>query len=170
MFKINLASFEGAKEFDFTLTKRDLVFDKGVEIKDELLVSVVLTKDTDKSIIAQADIKGKLAVECSRCLKEFETPVESQYVAIYREKDAFSQDDKDSDNIPYEDNEIDLYDFLRQSLFLELPMKPLCGEDCRGFCSVCGRDLNEGECGCDRKIKLNPFEKLEGINLKHKKG
>jgi uncharacterized protein len=27
-------------------------------------------------------------------------------------------------------------------------MKPLCREDCRGLCAVCGANLNRGDCGC----------------------
>ena len=30
-------------------------------------------------------------------------------------------------------------------------MRVLCSEDCKGLCPKCGRDLNEGECGCDLK-------------------
>ena len=36
-------------------------------------------------------------------------------------------------------------------LFLELPSRDLCSEDCRGFCPKCGKDLNEGNCDCDTK-------------------
>ncbi|MFP4466508.1 MAG: YceD family protein [Candidatus Goldiibacteriota bacterium] len=168
MFRINLASFENRKEFNLSVTSKDIAFDSGIEIKDELIVDVVLTKDTNKSVVAQVDIKGVLAVDCGRCLEKFETPVEAQFAAIYRDKEFFSGDDRESDVIAYENNELDLYDFLRQSLLLEIPMKPLCSEECRGFCSVCGANLNEKECGCDRDMKLHPFENLEKLKYRKK--
>lgn len=31
---------------------------------------------------------------------------------------------------------------------LELPQRYLCREDCRGLCPTCGKNLNEGPCGC----------------------
>ena len=36
-------------------------------------------------------------------------------------------------------------------LFLGLPTRDLCREGCRGLCPKCGKNLNEGDCGCDRK-------------------
>jgi uncharacterized protein len=36
-------------------------------------------------------------------------------------------------------------------VLLELPYKSLCREDCRGLCPLCGKNLNEGLCGCNRK-------------------
>jgi uncharacterized protein len=33
-------------------------------------------------------------------------------------------------------------------LTLELPLNPVCDEDCKGLCSHCGQDLNTGVCGC----------------------
>jgi uncharacterized protein len=31
---------------------------------------------------------------------------------------------------------------------LELPMAPLCRDDCAGLCPQCGANRNEGDCGC----------------------
>jgi uncharacterized protein len=33
---------------------------------------------------------------------------------------------------------------------MEIPLKPLCKEECLGLCNKCGADLNKGDCGCDR--------------------
>jgi uncharacterized protein len=33
-------------------------------------------------------------------------------------------------------------------LVLGLPLKPLCREECLGFCPQCGKNRNEGPCGC----------------------
>ena len=35
-----------------------------------------------------------------------------------------------------------------EQVLLELPMKALCRDDCRGLCPTCGADLNAGPCGC----------------------
>ena len=31
---------------------------------------------------------------------------------------------------------------------LSLPEGVLCSEGCRGLCPVCGKNLNDGDCGC----------------------
>jgi uncharacterized protein len=44
---------------------------------------------------------------------------------------------------PYlEDGELQLADWLKDTLVLAMPTRLLCREDCRGLCSVCGAELN----------------------------
>jgi uncharacterized protein len=48
----------------------------------------------------------------------------------------------DDDELPtLVDDLIDLEPVLRDALVLELPMSPLCSEDCRGLCAGCGEKL-----------------------------
>jgi uncharacterized protein len=57
---------------------------------------------------------------------------------------------EDLEDFHFEGDSIDLTEILREQIVLALPMYPRCKEDCRGLCSVCGANLNLGECGCDR--------------------
>jgi uncharacterized protein len=41
---------------------------------------------------------------------------------------------------------LDLTASFRQAALLEIPIKNLCRDDCRGICSVCGVNLNDGPC------------------------
>jgi uncharacterized protein len=50
--------------------------------------------------------------------------------------------------IPFSGDDLDLTAPVRESLLLELPMKPVCREDCVGLCPVCGANLNLERCGC----------------------
>ena len=54
----------------------------------------------------------------------------------------------DEDFYPIVDDQIDLGPMVRDALVLELPMAPLCREDCAGLCPQCGANRNEGDCGC----------------------
>ena len=49
-----------------------------------------------------------------------------------------------------EQHTLDLTEAVRQYREVSAEMQPLCRPDCRGLCPVCGRDLNQGECNCDR--------------------
>jgi uncharacterized protein len=49
---------------------------------------------------------------------------------------------------PIAEDTIDLGPMVRDVVVLELPMAPLCREDCAGLCPQCGADRNEGPCGC----------------------
>jgi len=48
----------------------------------------------------------------------------------------------------YKEGLIDTEDIIRDQILLNIPMKPLCSEDCKGLCTICGTDLNYSECGC----------------------
>jgi uncharacterized protein len=54
----------------------------------------------------------------------------------------------EDDLYPITDDAIDLGPLVRDAIVLELPMAPLCRDDCRGLCPQCGADRNESECGC----------------------
>jgi uncharacterized protein len=45
-----------------------------------------------------------------------------------------------------ENGKIDLEPFIREEMILAIPIGPLCSEDCKGLCPICGEDLNESSC------------------------
>ena len=49
------------------------------------------------------------------------------------------------------DNMIESARIVREELLLHMELTVLCKEDCKGLCPKCGHDLNEGDCGCDRR-------------------
>ncbi len=55
------------------------------------------------------------------------------------------------DIIIVEDMKLDLDELVYSEVLLSLPMKHLCHNDCKGICFKCGKNLNEGDCGCNKK-------------------
>ena len=117
-------------------------------------------------------VKGSLNFtalqECSRCLNDFECSVSQPVELFYRTgkledaligKEAELKSD-DLNVIAYKGNELDIWPDIREAMMLALPMKPLCSDDCRGICSGCGQDLNNGKCKC-RKESMDP--RWEGL-------
>lgn len=49
------------------------------------------------------------------------------------------------------DMKLDVDEFVYSEVILDLPSKHLCNENCKGICFKCGKNLNEGECGCDTR-------------------
>ena len=49
-----------------------------------------------------------------------------------------------------DNRKIDLVPLIVAALLLEVPLVPLCDDDCKGLCPQCGANLNEGPCGCSR--------------------
>ena len=63
----------------------------------------------------------------------------------------------------YRDDVIDLGDVIREQFYLALPMKPLCREDCKGLCPVCGVNRNREACSCDTTWvdpRMEPLRRL----------
>jgi uncharacterized protein len=45
----------------------------------------------------------------------------------------------------YDSDQIDLTDRIIEAIVVDIPMKVLCSENCKGLCPYCGADLNEEE-------------------------
>ncbi len=54
------------------------------------------------------------------------------------------------DYIETPDFTLELDEVVISDIILHYPQKYLCKDDCRGLCPKCGKNLNEGDCGCDR--------------------
>jgi uncharacterized protein len=63
----------------------------------------------------------------------------------------------------YREGALDIIELLREQFQLALPMKPLCGEACRGLCPECGANLNRAECGCAPKWEDPRLAPLKGL-------
>ena len=59
---------------------------------------------------------------------------------------------EDNDSFVLIDNyQLPLDELVEEDLILDQPSKRLCKEDCRGLCPQCGKNQNEGSCGCEQK-------------------
>ena len=89
---------------------------------------------------------------CDRCLAPFtrayDLPLKHILVTSL-------ENEENDDYILLENYRLDLDDLVLADMLLELPYKSLCREDCRGLCPLCGKDLNDGLCGC-RSQSVDP--------------
>jgi uncharacterized protein len=112
-------------------------------------------RDGDDVIVA-GEIDSTVPVACGRCLEEF--PVKARAVVDVRfiprppqgDRVELGSDDLDLDF--YSGGEIDLTGLVRSETALALPMRPLCRDDCRGLCPVCGGNRNLVACACPERM------------------
>ena len=97
---------------------------------------------------------------CDRC---YEQATHSHKLTIDKIL-AASIEGEDSDTIfVVPDMKFDVDDFIYQEVILSVPAKHLCKETCKGICSMCGKNLNEGECNCNKK-EIDPrLQKLADL-------
>ena len=85
---------------------------------------------------------------CDRCMKPLTTTM--NYTFEHRLSASLCGDD-DGDYIETPDYSLELDELVISDILLELPLKFLCSEDCKGLCYKCGADLNVSECSCDTR-------------------
>jgi len=100
-----------------------------------------------------ARVSGEIRAECHRCLEQFGMPVDVSIKLIMqlRERSELPEGMEEEDFVVIPatgEARYDLFPRVREELILDMPIKLLCREDCKGLCSKCGADLNEGACGC----------------------
>ena len=95
-----------------------------------------------------ASVSAPWQGECRRCLRPLDAELHCEVRELYRPRADHEAPDADEDTYPLAGDYLDLRPLVRDALLLDLPLAPLCQEDCRGLCPTCGADLNEGPCGC----------------------
>lgn len=122
-------------------------------LKAPVELAAEIRKDTQK-IRLVGKIRTTLDVNCGRCLEPFDIPVDTAFDLMFMPEPAVPRDgehqvhDTDVGVSSYKGDTIDLGEVMREQFFLALPMKPLCRQDCRGLCPVCGVNRNREQCDC----------------------
>jgi uncharacterized protein len=102
-------------------------------------------------IICQADITAEVELECGRCLEIFNLPMYSHVQFVVQQLDApddIVNEDDDFEIISKSQADLEIGQRVREVVILGMPLKPLCSEDCKGLCPMCGANLNEAPCDC----------------------
>ncbi|WP_164472631.1 YceD family protein [Cohnella candidum] len=116
---------------------------------------------SNKRIAVTGKLTCKLRLLCSRCL----APIDELFVIPFEEtfqvmKESDPEPDEEDEVVPVTGERIDLRPFLEEELVVQLPLAPLCKEDCKGLCPECGTNRNEQACAC-KTDRIDP--RLEAL-------
>lgn len=120
------------------------------------------------TVIGTCSAEG--VTQCGRCLEEAQVSLFGEidgYFIINPEESPEDLDDDEFDVLP-ESKVIDMEPLIVAALLMDLPLIPLCKEDCEGLCPTCGANLNEGPCRCDAKDEvsdMHPFAALKDFKF-----
>lgn len=133
------------------------------------------------NVFARGDLNAWVELACSRCLVSLRhkiseplsltflpggmAPLEGDTANDEAEADDDEANAETDDTYGYEGEEIDMQPLLRERLLLAIPYAPLCQAECKGLCSQCGANLNDSECGCDRKVIDPRLAALKNIKV-----
>ena len=112
-------------------------------------------------VFVKGNVESCVEVDCDRCLKPIQLPVNSQFSLEYitgrdyeSTRTAELTEELMSVSI-FDGDSIDVDEIVKEQILLTLPTRALCREDCKGFCPTCGADKNSGECSC-LEIEIDP--------------
>lgn len=123
----------------------------------------------DAEVMVSGDLRAELKLQCSRCLKEFYRTLSVPIEAVYHPVEELKGEDRheiaaeELDMDFYSGEELDLAGLLKEQIMLNVAMKPLCDDTCKGICSGCGVDLNIEKCGCAAKGGDPRLAKLKNL-------
>lgn len=106
-------------------------------------------------VFVNGHIETRAQVECDRCLKLVEMPVNADFDLQYitgaeYESSATVELTEDALSVSVFDGEtIDVDEIVKEQILLAVPTRLLCQPDCKGICPVCGIDKNTGDCECE---------------------
>lgn len=139
---------------------------EGLSFRSPLTYDLAVVR-LDEKVRIRGSVKSVLNLNCARCLEEFPFAVDGRIdIELAPKSMAPSGGElelkaKDLDVDYYEGDEIDLAPFLCEEVYLDIPARPLCREECKGLCDVCGCNRNSEECGCSKTSVTMLGEKLK---------
>lgn len=109
-----------------------------------------------REIVIEGFLKAEIEYQCSRCLKTFRTAMEIPVETVYHPVDDMHSERKELKNDEmdmsfYSGDKLDVQELLKEQIVLNVQMKPLCDDNCKGLCSQCGKDLSLESCSCSKK-------------------
>lgn len=104
----------------------------------------------------EGNLEADLELTCCRCLRFFDQSLKKDFrleywpdPAVTREGEEVALNYQDLVVGFYRSDQLDLKAVVYEQIVLEISMKPICSESCKGLCDQCGANLNESECSCE---------------------
>lgn len=135
----------------------------------EPLRGKVFVQRADEGVLLRGSLQGKIAVPCNRCTEDAVVAIDSHFDE-YEEippEDIHKKKDQPDGYIVYQMHApmLDLGELGWEQFMLAQPIQPVCKEDCKGLCPECGKNLNEGDCDCNKDAGDPRMAALRGVKI-----
>ena len=141
------------------ITAEEKISVQGVAETDQIVdcrVDVTVRK-SGEAFYFQVSIEGTFSTPCHKCLRPAKFDIRTQFELVVHRSGAdtaradLSEDD-DYVYIPDGEQQFSLDQPIYENLMVNIPMRIVCQEDCRGLCPNCGVNLNEESCTCPATV------------------
>ena len=137
-------------DFSTSVDLSDLVYGISNPITGPVLASGTV-RNTAGVLVMKGLITTCIHGTCDRCAADFDREVEIPIDAVLVTELA-NEENEDEWVFPLEADTADLDEIIRTIFVLNMDSKLLCKEDCKGLCFRCGKNLNDGPCGCQKEL------------------
>ncbi len=136
--------------FSASVDLSDLLYGTSYPVSEPVLASGTV-RNTADVLVMKGEISTRIHGVCDRCASDFTADIVLPLdVVLVRE--LANEDSEDEGVFPLVDDSADLDDIVRTVFVLNMDSKLLCRPDCKGLCCRCGRNLNDGPCGCQKEL------------------
>jgi Predicted metal-binding, possibly nucleic acid-binding protein len=142
---------------DFTLNKVD--------------VDCLITK-TSTTVFIKGKLSALITSCCSRCLENVSVAIGGDFTYTLVPAKAETREDleltaEELEISHYQGDFIDLTAIICEQIILQIPIKTLCKEECKGLCPRCGINLNTSSCNCHLAVVDNRMAVLKNFKVKN---
>ena len=137
-------------DFSTSVDLSDLQFGTSYPVSEPVLASGTV-RNTAGVLVMTGRITTTIHGVCDRCAGDFDRE-EDIPIDVVLVTELSNEENEDEWVFPLEGDSADLEEIVRTVFVLNMDSKLLCREDCKGLCCRCGKNLNEGPCGCQKEL------------------
>ncbi len=97
-----------------------------------------------EGVLVTGDLDVPVEGSCARCLEPIEDTLHLSVQELFAYAGSTTEATSEEDEVRrIEGDHLDLEPLARDTVVLNLPLAPVCSEDCRGLCVDCGQRLDD---------------------------
>ncbi len=162
MLSFDIRSLEAkAVQVDGALSPDDSVWEDSDAVPSEAIrITGRLSSAGEGRFYFSGAMTGGTTLPCRRCLEVTGVGVDEDLHLIFAETGADESDDPDVYLYDPSARMLDIRAAVREAWLLAAPKFAECRDECKGLCSSCGTNLNEGSCGCSQNTTDKRWDAL----------
>lgn len=110
-------------------------------------------ESVSEGVLVTGSVTAATEGQCGRCLEPIEGDVDVFLTELFAYPDSETEKTTDKEDVArLIDDEVDLEQLVIDGVGTELPLSPVCSENCPGLCTECGVRLAEAEEGHGHEV------------------
>jgi uncharacterized protein len=131
-----------------------------------------LVTKTSTTVFIKGELSAIINCNCSRCLEDISVPIGGNFAYTLVPAKAETREDleltaEELEISHYQGDIIDLTSIICEQIILQIPIKTLCREECKGLCSECSVNLNTSSCNCHLAAGNNRMDVLKNFIVRN---